>query len=184
MCGEHRGWPAKLRSRLGSSPRVRGALSPKKVTHGIAGIIPACAGSTDSRCSSTFFSRDHPRVCGEHSIETVARFASQGSSPRVRGAHGAKGTARIRTGIIPACAGSTPKPRLKPEHRRDHPRVCGEHYYVDECSAAFEGSSPRVRGARRRGRDAIYPGRIIPACAGSTPEPSRKWRRPDRKSVV
>ena len=50
----------------------------------------------------------------------------------------------------------------------DHPRLRGEHVWVDVLPAMDKGSSPPARGAPvlRKG----IPGwpRIIPACAGST----------------
>ena len=72
--------------------------------------------------------RDHPRMCGEHSFNIHQFAGEQGSSPHVRGARVAvrvfpyswgssphvRGAPKGRsgskdgTGIIPACAGSTP----------------------------------------------------------------------------
>ena len=51
----------------GSSPHVRGAhlLRDRQVMG--HGIIPACAGSTGHNAGYALRSRDHPRMCGEHS---------------------------------------------------------------------------------------------------------------------
>ena len=66
-------------------------LHQKKITGKLTaeeyGIIPAYAGSTGSRCRSRCLERDHPRVCGEHSIPGVFVM--------------------FRMRIIPAYAGST-----------------------------------------------------------------------------
>ena len=51
---------------VGSSPRMRGALLiPIGERYGI-GIIPAYAGSTVVLYEADGYTRDHPRVCGEH----------------------------------------------------------------------------------------------------------------------
>ena len=46
--------------------------------------------------------------------------------------------------------------------------MCGEHITPREPCRARYGSSPRVRGTRRRPRGRPRPGRFIPACAGNT----------------
>ena len=70
---------------------------------------------------------DHPRVCGEHLQSWKQRRKQTGSSPRVRGAPTAPGSATARSGIIPACAGSTTTTTSSRTGTWDHPRVCGEH---------------------------------------------------------
>ena len=66
MCGEHVGDFLNEFLTSGSSPHVRGA--PEADVRGVrpAGIIPACAGSTERHRDSTPYVRDHPRMCGEH----------------------------------------------------------------------------------------------------------------------
>ena len=112
-------------------------------------IIPAYAGSTTTDSRRWRYWRDHPRIRGEH-------------QPRVR-------RALLRPGIIPAYAGSTTTqafsvtlcrgssphtrgahrhPSAQQPHRRDHPRIRGEH-------------APTTKST-------IIPPGIIPAYAGST----------------
>ena len=87
MCGEHLAVRSPLRMDSGSSPHVRGALQlPVDFRH-IAGIIPACAGSTRTLTVIGVFARDHPRMCGEHSFHHNCHCCVAGSSPHVRGAH-------------------------------------------------------------------------------------------------
>ena len=164
---------------LGSSPRVRGTPAVLERGRHAFGIIPACAGNTVWPRTCSCRTGDHPRVCGEHCPRCGARTVNSGSSPRVRGTPDhAPGPSRIH-GIIPACAGNTRGLRRSSEHIRDHPRVCGEHWYRNVHVATFPGSSPRVRGTprvvlcRRRGAG------IIPACAGNTSScrPLRASRR-------
>ena len=71
------------------------------------GIIPAYAGSTPATSPKPRGTRDHPRVCGEHSEFEVDKISFKGSSPRMRGAHGITWHNFIFCGIIPAYAGST-----------------------------------------------------------------------------
>ena len=50
----------------------------------------------------------------------------------------------------------------------DHPRGCGEHPITESARRKNKGSSPRMRGARFKTKDAAEKSRIIPADAGST----------------
>ena len=66
MCGEHEEPDGFSEAEAGSSPHVRGArglLLPRGI---VLGIIPACAGSTKDSNTSSKNSKDHPRMCGEH----------------------------------------------------------------------------------------------------------------------
>ena len=96
----------------------------------------------------------------------------RGSSPHVRGAL-KQDVARLRTaGIIPACAGSTRSTTARSPGIRDHPRMCGEHQFVDGFPGGQKGSSPHVRGAPAAVVVCHLVRGIIPACAGST---RRSW---------
>ena len=68
VCGEHPTCLSKSSNVLGSSPRMRG--TPQQIQHGVRGlgIIPAYAGNTRTHCSQPKEVRDHPRVCGEHTL--------------------------------------------------------------------------------------------------------------------
>ena len=87
MCGEHGGFSAKVAQSKGSSPHVRGALQEFFPSYEFRGIIPACAGSTQSRRTRLHAARDHPRMCGEHARPAGLVAVELGSSPHVRGAH-------------------------------------------------------------------------------------------------
>ena len=67
MCGEHGDVVEIVERPEGSSPHVRGARSTTACTSERRGIIPACAGSTCVQSTPPPVSRDHPRMCGEHS---------------------------------------------------------------------------------------------------------------------
>ena len=105
--GEHVVSKSAANAKMGSSPRARGAPTMRRYTPIRWGIIPACAGSTSLTKSTRSRSRDHPRVRGEHATQHMRGTTSSGSSPRARGAHHTMRARLHRTGIIPACAGST-----------------------------------------------------------------------------
>ena len=106
-CGEHM-YPNVLSWRNSeSSPRMRGARAEHDLVQARLGIIPADAGSTRPLTALAAWSADHPRGCGEHSTALLSRPLSEGSSPRMRGAHAKAHQERHWRGIIPADAGST-----------------------------------------------------------------------------
>ena len=168
MCGEHL-WPScRCTVLTGSSPHVRGARGNMCIILSVIGIIPACAGSTNSPITSHETHGDHPRMCGEHVLDWESQDNPQGSSPHVRGARSPSTRRRGRRGIIPACAGSTPTRRMTSCTARDHPRMCGEHASRPVLPRGARGSSPHVRGALGNATMLILAIGIIPACAGST----------------
>ena len=152
----------------GSSPRGRG-------THVVgdrwvcgARFIPAWAGNTATHILSFSLSPVHPRVGGEHS-RTMARLTHwAGSSPRGRGTHQGHGYAEVRDRFIPAWAGNTRSPRLKPCWCSVHPRVGGEHPAKLRTVLRSVGSSPRGRGTLEEYRYRTAHIRFIPAWAGNT----------------
>ena len=52
--------------------------------------------------------------------------------------------------------------------KRDHPRVCGEHFKPTTSGTEAPGSSPRMRGTQIIGARAKSASGIIPAYAGNT----------------
>ena len=169
MCGEHDEHRERRGDEMGSSPHVRGALGITQSDVADTGIIPACAGSTHAQSTRLANPRDHPRMCGEHHRDAFGVDDAEGSSPHVRGAlrHIKKPT--CRHGIIPACAGSTTVPHTLRHGRGDHPRMCGEHFFLETLPVRGAGSSPHVRGALTIPFLRFVIDGIIPACAGSTP---------------
>ena len=157
MCGEHSVVIAAVRSDSGSSPHVRGTPCCFLVSSSAGGIIPACAGNTNSTNNPTGIVRDHPRMCGEHPRSSRGEDTRRGSSPHVRGTPMVVCRSWWLFGIIPACAGNTD--------------------YGVWVSRASRGSSPHVRGTRffaSASTDALG---IIPACAGNTSCTRCTWTR-------
>ncbi len=168
VCGEHYKHRGSITPNPGSSPRVRGTLACAVTLRLSAGIIPACAGNTRASPDRCAHSRDHPRVCGEHALLRLGCINVGGSSPRVRGTQQHRRPQEHAAGIIPACAGNTGKQPHRRGHTGDHPRVCGEHSRLPFWSNTTPGSSPRVRGTRKRRPEHGRCLGIIPACAGNT----------------
>ena len=173
MRGEHRMIPGTSLGEMGSSPHARGALVEELVVVGRHGIIPACAGSTPSCTGASRPRRDHPRMRGEHSARRRCSSRSRGSSPHARGAPAPVDANLGGRGIIPACAGSTHRPRAGNFAPQDHPRMRGEHPQLGQYRKSSAGSSPHARGARRHLRGLSRRRGIIPACAGSTRQARR-----------
>ena len=198
VCGEHRLGAHHPVPRPGSSPRVRGTPAHGNRAIGGCRIIPACAGNTawpavsrgrfmgsSPRVRGTrnlffrlFFSRDHPRVCGEHEMALTDEDIMRGSSPRVRGTPELRYKYEVNGGIIPACAGNTSTTRERRCRPRDHPRVCGEHSLAAYTITLNPGSSPRVRGTPELRYKYEVNGGIIPACAGNTSTTRERRCRP------
>ena len=168
VCGENEGALRSVLARWGSSPRVRGKLTPITIVAIPTRLIPACAGKTVRDRSRAAADRAHPRVCGENALVVWENVEGAGSSPRVRGKPIRSFTASRTLRLIPACAGKTQLPERGVHAPRAHPRVCGENVANAETMSRAEGSSPRVRGKRDHHRAHRRPRRLIPACAGKT----------------
>ena len=132
------------------------------------GITPACAGKSHWRLWRTGSDWDHPRMCGEKCPMCQWRRSLKGSPPHVRGKDGPRVYYIPNSGITPAYAGKSTVQRGCSRHIRDHPRVCGEKYYVTVGKADHEGSPPRMRGKAKCQLDNVRCGRITPAYAGKS----------------
>ena len=178
VCGEHPVGVLMVCFRLGSSPRMRGTPpTMQEVVHAV-GIIPAYAGNTPCGTVRSARCRDHPRVCGEHSLYNRIRQRMEGSSPRMRGTRFLRRIVVWAIGIIPAYAGNTIPQFHMLNIPRDHPRVCGEHVGIVHRLINPKGSSPRMRGTPFCTSSLRPASRIIPAYAGNTFRLSRAavWR--------
>ena len=146
VCGEHPRAPIMKFHGAGSSPRMRGTPTCADYEIPWRGIIPAYAGNTQDSGILRRFSRDHPRVCGEHLWLSQCAALRAGSSPRMRGTLNQLYISAQRKWIIPAYAGNTNSKQIKPPQYKDHPRVCGEHRRPVCQTIPAVGSSPRMRG--------------------------------------
>ena len=188
--------PPSVRSRYGLIPAYAGSTGRKNAPifyerahprlrgEHVAGVflqlvavrlIPAYAGSTLSGHISPESTGAHPRLRGEHASRASVTTLTLGSSPLTRGARLQPVEAVDADGLIPAYAGSTHITTPSPPSPGAHPRLRGEHDVQVTDSAAWEGSSPLTRGARRSPNRIRGSVRLIPAYAGST-TPRRAWR--------
>ena len=127
VCGEHYRVLGELFWRPGSSPRVRGTHVGHRPGERAAGIIPACAGNTDTvRTRRKEYGGSSPRVRGTPPSFLFLSLA-WGIIPACAGNTIIRSFPRVMGGIIPACAGNTPPILWHRFLMRDHPRVCGEH---------------------------------------------------------
>ena len=153
---------------LGSSPRVRGKLTPNSLGSFHTGLIPARAGKTGESLISMIFSTAHPRACGENVDLFCCAVESTGSSPRVRGKRTRSRMVTLSRRLIPARAGKTGNGRWSAPMIWAHPRACGENRSRGGRGRRGRGSSPRVRGKHVSIHAVTAMERLIPARAGKT----------------
>ena len=132
------------------------------------GITPACAGKSLLARTSSACPWDHPRVCGEKRQNLGPHTARKGSPPRMRGKVNQYVHDELRLGITPACAGKRRQPVHRATPRQDHPRVCGEKFFLLCCCAILKGSPPRMRGKDCVSNERTDHGGITPAYAGKS----------------
>ena len=146
VCGEQWMRPRWASCWAGSPPRVRGTASLFSNVPVMYGITPACAGNSAKYIDKTYYTWDHPRVCGEQITPSPKIPCLTGSPPRVRGTGFALFALRPFYGITPACAGNRSSESANTGKVRDHPRVCGEQIDGVTRTQKKGGSPPRVRG--------------------------------------
>ena len=188
-CGEHSSGTITRAEYVGSSPRMRGTRSARRLRLACRRFIPAHAGNTSAARLAAATWPVHPRACGEHAgCQALAqhqdRFipAHAGNTeqvgadfhvisvhPRACGEHGCGAPRRCSDPrFIPAHAGNTTAaPGCRPR-ASVHPRACGEHPLIGDLAAAAGGSSPRMRGTPSAKLPTGNPSRFIPAHAGNT----------------
>ena len=145
-CGEHGNYSAARLLAVGSSPRLRG--TPPLALF-VTRFIPAPAGNTTALHDDLARSAVHPRACGEHTSASPLPWRP--------------------SRFIPAPAGNTTRASGIGTNSV-HPRACGEHDSGAAPAGCRNGSSPRLRGTRRRGKRNPPWRRFIPAPAGNTKE--------------
>ena len=107
VCGEHLIATFAVFACQGSSPRMRGTLSPPRCRFPTKGFIPTYAGNTPTGPCGLRCSGAHPHVCGEHTVAGLDVVVSLGSSPRMRGTRGRYEPELRELGLIPTYAGNT-----------------------------------------------------------------------------
>ena len=131
-------------------------------------LIPAGAGKTRKACNTGKLKPAHPRRCGENYDATEDPAYADGSSPQVRGKLPNDRRHPLANRLIPAGAGKTGWIYRSFHRFPAHPRRCGENAIETCAPSLFAGSSPQVRGKRRRFFHRLHLHRLIPAGAGKT----------------
>ena len=144
--------------------------------------IPAYAGKTPCRMVDFYFSREHPRVCGENAVWNCTRAAAKGTSPRMRGKRADQNRWHKAFRNIPAYAGKTGLALFVISLIQEHPRVCGENNESHCHLLSLIGTSPRMRGKPGTAEPGKGNRRNIPAYAGKTrtgrPVTVAAWEHP------
>ena len=167
-CGENPGDVELVSVPDGSPPQVRGKLSPTVGSTLCHWITPAGAGKTLSVLLTPSAFQDHPRRCGENSLNSSSCRSRSGSPPQVRGKPCECTTTSSGSRITPAGAGKTCLTAMQATGIWDHPRRCGENTKKHPLFLRGSGSPPQVRGKRLRKHRLFARKRITPAGAGKT----------------
>ena len=153
---------------VGSPPHVRGKVACANSILACNRITPACAGKRALIRRSSYFGRDHPRMCGEKAFRCGRYRCRVGSPPHVRGKGAVRAAGLDDLRITPACAGKSSFLSGCTRMPRDHPRMCGEKSKQIPRLFYKLGSPPHVRGKEYLGGGRYHVNRITPACAGKS----------------
>ena len=131
---------------VGTSPHLRGNLSPDSLRRLLSGDIPAPTGQPTLKPGMAATAAGHPRTYGATNAWPWRRQHSEGTSPHLRG-NRAYGVAPYRyPGDIPAPTGQ-PAERLRTvQLLPGHPRTYGATLICGWALMAETGTSPHLRG--------------------------------------
>ena len=110
------------------------------------GITPAHAGKSLLDNLEHHRGQDHPRACGEKYQPAGGCRHRRGSPPRMRGKAESHSPMLAHLGITPAHAGKSCRQTFRRVSGKDHPRACGEKYFMPRLPSCALGSPPRMRG--------------------------------------
>ena len=153
---------------MGSPPRVRGKDTLAAQSDIQLRITPARAGKRYVHLAYGVKPRDHPRACGEKSVEQSVNSRFKGSPPRVRGKAILYRPFTAFTGITPARAGKSRPADCRHGICWDHLGYSMKSNGREAAASLCPGSPPRVRG---KAGDRAHLGRIggiTPARAGKS----------------
>ena len=109
-------------------------------------ITPAYAGNTYKFFHQITSVQDHPRLCGEYSLDNFHISHISGSPPPMRGIPCFLDPITKILRITPAYAGNTYGDNELISSMEDHPRLCGEYQGVRRSHKTRLGSPPPMRG--------------------------------------
>ena len=146
--GEHNLRRRRRYYQSGPSPRGWGALARARSARLARRTIPTRVGTTGGGYLVALVWADHPHAGGEHAIDRLLCFVSEGPSPRGWGAHSLVGLDGLRGRTIPTRVGSTRSIFMSIPVFSDHPHAGGEHFLHSSAMCSSGGPSPRGWGAR------------------------------------
>ena len=129
-------------------------------------ITPAYAGKRSSSTQKCDNPRDHPRLRGEKSKNTLYRAVKKGSPPLTRGKVPPYHFFLCTYRITPAYAGKRERQTGDAGTAEDHPRLRGEKFTTPANFIPVKGSPPLTRGKVIIARSTSISLRITPAYAG------------------
>ena len=112
-------------------------------------------------------------MCGEKDFKSAHPSQQLGSPPRMRGKVLQWCREDFFSGITPAYAGKSNRRGSPQYNNRDHPRVCGEKFFLIGLHPNTQGSPPRMRGKATVAVVLAFRLRITPAYAGKRLKRSR-----------
>ena len=145
-CGEKRTVHSRSSYLLGSPPHMRGKVSCGQGFTRPCRITPAHAGKRAVYFVPAISQGDHPRTCGEKFHKLYKFFEILGSPPHMRGKGVRLSSGGLPNGITPAHAGKSYRLICKWYKTWDHPRTCGEKWWVSPSTRRITGSPPHMRG--------------------------------------
>ena len=166
LCGEKVSTVPTPAVLSGSPPPMRGKVQICPFADLTNGITPAYAGKRYHQGIHQQDGQDHPRLCGEKGILTVAVVTKPGSPPPMRGKDDLSGFVNEDQGITPAYAGKSQSVHGAGGADQDHPRLCGEKHPFNFIAKEPLGSPPPMRGKVLSDHANEGNGRITPAYAG------------------
>ena len=147
---------------------MRGLLTTFSLFLSVARITPARAGTTLIRQNYCIINWDHPRPCGDYCVVSPCSVIRQGSPPPVRGLLWQVCFNSLHARITPARAGTTKSSFTIFPGDQDHPRPCGDYFYLSGRTPLLPGSPPPVRGLQKILEPLSTFVGITPARAGTT----------------
>ena len=151
---------------MGSPPPMRGKVTTPLTLFIILRITPAYAGKSIKPIILFYGQRDHPRLCGEKSLQVIKTKSGIGSPPPMRGKADRIHFIHYLSRITPAYAGKRCKREFPNAVFKDHPRLCGEKSTSKPKRFPRQGSPPPMRGKAFTTLVTVIRSGITPAYAG------------------
>ena len=167
-CGEKPSAHFSTACCTGSPPHMRGKVILPALRKSQCRITPAHAGKRNGQDQPRSDRQDHPRTCGEKSLNLKNAFPTSGSPPHMRGKEKVGEVNTYEKRITPAHAGKSPPPSAPSGRKKDHPRTCGEKSFKPLTGSWRRGSPPHMRGKGIDASPLVLPVGITPAHAGKS----------------